>query len=325
MAKHLSLAILSLLLAAGCTSSPGSPGGGGGGAGGDDTGGAGGAGGRGGSGGSGGRGGSGGAGGAGGRGGTAGGGAPDAATSGPVDSAAPAEDAAAGAGDAAAEGPPAAGASCAGAKFCDDFEMQEAGKAPVGMFRVTGSVVVDETKAFSGKKALAIKLQNPRGTTAQVVFGQPLLPFPSNDVHGRAMVFMTKVPQANNIHWDLIMGRGQGGEYAIGSMYGNFMAVYEPGDCSVDSTTKFPEGRWACIQWQFKGKDGMQVLKMSLDGKVVDKGEITRGPGCNGWRAPAAFTSLMVGWINYQPSNIPVEMYIDDLAIGEQPIPCPGM
>jgi hypothetical protein len=227
---------------------------------------------------------------------------------------------------------------CAGAKFCDDFEGQELGKAPSGGFTLKvgsgATLLVDTSKAFSGKQAIAIK--GPKGSFgAQLVFGAPQLPLPSNDLHGRMMVFMTAVP-GGGVHFDNVLASGTlaaGGSstYVLGGMYGNFMAVYHPGDCSVDSSTKFPAGRWACIQWEFKGaKDGTHVLKMMMDGMTVDKGEITtKGPnncaaGNNGgeWKAPT-FNRMSVGWVNYQSSPIPVEMWIDDLAFGEAPIPCP--
>ena len=236
-----------------------------------------------------------------------------------------------------APSPPAAG--CNGAKFCDDFEGQERGKPPTGMFTLkvssSATLLVDDTKFANGKKSLAIK--GPRGSFgAQLVFGAPQLPLPANDLHGRMMVWITKVP-GGGVHWDGVLASGplasgRNSTYVLGGMYGNFMAVYHPGDCSVDSNTKFPEGRWACIQWQFKGaKDGTHLLKMMLDGQVVDKGAITtKGPnncaaGNNGgeWLAPA-FQKLTVGWINYQASPIPVEMWIDDLAFGESEIPCPA-
>ncbi|HEY0706683.1 MAG TPA: hypothetical protein VGG33_07800, partial [Polyangia bacterium] len=243
--------------------------------------------------------------------------------------------------DAGADRPAAAGPTCpATAKFCDDFDGQTAGMQPTGNFRVnvanTGTLTVDSTKAFSGKQSILIK--GPAGSfTSRLAFGAPLLPLPSNDLHGRAMVFMTAVP-SGGVHWDNAIasgplpGGGGNSSYVMGGMYSNFMAVYHPGDCSVDSSTKFPTGRWACLQWQFKGAaDGTHVLRMMMDGKLVDKGEVTTmGPAnCVGggaasreWKAPN-FTSLTFGWINYQRSAIPIEMWVDDLAFGEQAIPCP--
>jgi hypothetical protein len=233
----------------------------------------------------------------------------------------------------------AAGCQGVSAAFCDDFEKQAAGQQPSGMFAVrqakTGSIVVDGTKFFSGKQSLLIKMASPApDTAAQLVFTKQL-PLPSNDLHGRAMVFMTAVPgccsTSNGLHWDLSSASGAGGiEYTVGSMYGNFMGVYQPGDCSLDTQTRVPAGRWACVQWEFKGaKDGTHYLGMKVDGQptspdgvsTIGPANCVQGAKSREWKA-TTWTELTVGWINFQPST-PVEMWIDDLAFGEQEIPCP--
>jgi hypothetical protein len=208
------------------------------------------------------------------------------------------------------------------ALFCDDFEAQTAARAPTGMFTVKGSVVVDNTKAFSGKQSVHIHLNNPPNDTvaSQITFGKPFLPTASKDIYGRAMVWMNAVPgccsTSNNIHWDLTTAKAGSVEYTLGSMYGNFMPVYQPGDDSVDTKTKWPEMKWVCIQWTFKGS-GTGYLDVKVDGTRAQPGiPVTK------W-APAAWTSLNFGFINFQPSSIPVDMWFDDLAFGESEIPCP--
>jgi hypothetical protein len=239
-------------------------------------------------------------------------------------------------GDAAAN-PPDPGAGCQGAVFCDDFESHAAGRAPMGMFRVDvaggGSLVVDTGKFFSGKQSIAIKAVRGGGYPGTWLTFPDIAPkIPSNDLHGRAMIYMTDVP--GGAHWDGVMASGPlsgGGNatYVLGGMYRNFMSVYHPGDCSVDSSTRFPTGRWACIQWQFKGaKDGTHLHKMMLDGQVVQNGiqDGRQGFCVNGgardWRAPT-FSTLKVGYVHYGNAPAAIEMWIDDLAFGEQAIPCP--
>jgi hypothetical protein len=218
---------------------------------------------------------------------------------------------------------PGTGPGCSGvtgALFCDDFEGQAAAKAPTGMFTVRGALVVDNTKAFSGKQSVHIHLNNPQGDTAQLVFDKPFLPTKSKDIYGRAMVWMNAVPgccsTSNKIHWDLVTAFAGATQYTLGSMYGNFMPVYQPGDDSVDTKTKWPEMAWACIQWTFKGS-GAGYLDVKVDGVRAQPGiPVTK------W-APAAWTSMTFGWINFQPSSIPVDMWFDDLTFGESEIPCP--
>ena len=221
-----------------------------------------------------------------------------------------------------ADGPPATmGNLCAGAKKCFDFEDQTPGQAPSSPdFKVEmngGSMSVDSAKFFSGKQS--IKISTRGGTNfpgTNLVFSGVEKLLPENDMHGRVMMWMANTP--GRAHWDSILGSAAGGAnptYILGGMYMNFMSVYHPGDDSVDSATPFPTGTWACIQWQFSGKGGMNIHKMMLNGQVVDKGLTTK------WRAPT-FSQLKVGYRHFN-TNVAVDVWLDDLAFGDQPIPCP--
>jgi len=229
------------------------------------------------------------------------------------------------------------GGGCAGsgAKLCDDFDGQMMGAEPKGMYSVVkggpATVTVDNMKPFSGTQSLHLHLTNPPGDSkAQLAFTAPLLPFANNDVHGRAMVWLVKNPGA---HWDFATAFGTDQpqdddtkiQYTVGSMSGHMMAVYQPGDDSVDSTTPFPVGKWACLQWEFKhAPDGTHLLKMMVDGKVVDKGEITKGGIAKGNWPGTIWKSMKVGFVTWGNVGMAVDMWIDDLAISDAAIPCPA-
>jgi hypothetical protein len=239
--------------------------------------------------------------------------------------------------DAAAEtGTPAGAFDCTTtcAKFCSDFENFPAGQAPAGKWTKTGTVVVDTARAFSGKQSL--KFSGPRGSfDSRLKFGADFLPVGGTEFHGRFMVYFTDIPNktngGNGCHFDLALASGPGGTYVLGGMYGNFMGVYHPGDCSKDSDQPVPTKKWACVQWQFSGEPGKtHVFRMLLNGKVMPNGEVTdAGPANCGqtaarrWQPPTEFTSLNFGWVNYQSTPIPIEMWVDDFAFGPKPIPCP--
>jgi hypothetical protein len=262
---------------------------------------------------------------------------PDAGT-GPVDS------------SPAADGPPASGGSgCMGvmSSFCDDFEAQATGAAPKGMFTTRNSggatFAIETSKAYSGTKSAHIHV--PKGTggntdpTAQMVFSSQF-PVAMNDLHGRVMVFLTKNPNYTgkpNIHWDLLSANGGGKTYTLGSMYndvakaGAFMPVYQPGDRSIDTSTPFPENRWACVQWQFRfGGAGGDLLELKMDGNVIDLGKTTAegspitGGHIAAWPA-GAWARLTFGYVHFSsPTPIDVDLWFDDLAFGGQEIPCPA-
>ena len=227
----------------------------------------------------------------------------------------------------------APGASgCVGvvSKFCDDFEQQTAGAAPTGDFTVgakPGAIVVDSTKAYSGTKAIHLTTAKP-GATTMLQFTKQ---FPFNDLHGRGMFFLTRIPTANPgtaIHWDIVYSYSQNNvQWEIGGMFGKFMFVVDPPDHALTSIV-FPTGKWFCLQWEFKyggtaGADNTFVAKM--DSAVLDKGQFTGAdPSGMKWNG-GPWRSLNVGWTGYGSSDVDIEMWIDDLAFGDQPIACPAL
>lgn len=213
-------------------------------------------------------------------------------------------------------------------KFCDDFEQQTAGAPPTGEFTVgarAGAIVVDTTKAYSGTKAIHLMTAAP-GATTMLQFTRQ---FPFNDLHGRAMFYLTRIPTANPstaIHWDIVFSYSQNNvQWEVGGMFGKFMFVVDPPDHAITSIA-FPTGKWFCLQWEFKyggvGIDNTFVAQM--DSAVLDKGQFTGvDPGGMKWNA-GPWRSLNVGWTGYGSSDVDMEMWIDDLAFGDQPIACPA-
>lgn len=206
-------------------------------------------------------------------------------------------------------------------KFCDDFEMQATGQKPTGDFSVDDGIVVDTSKAYSGTKAIHLTTAKPTDSTMLRFSKQ----FPMNDFQGRAMLYLTRIPTAG-IHWDLIDTTSDNNvHWEIGGMYGKFILVVDPPDHGLTSNP-FPTGKWFCLQWQFKyggqGMDNTFVAKM--DGKVLDKGQFTGAdPEGDKWNA-GPWKNLQLGWVAYGNSDVDIELWIDDLALGDQPIACPA-
>jgi hypothetical protein len=220
--------------------------------------------------------------------------------------------------------PPAGCAAVNGAKFCEDWDKLPMGK-PAGDYSVSSGVVVDSTKAFSGTQSLHFqKIAKPADATPNINFTKQF-PLASNDMHGRVMVFMAQAPKTDS-HWNFITSSNSGGtEWSIGGQYGKFELVCDPPDNGLDSKTPFPEAKWVCTQWQFKypGNDDTTFVT-KVDGVSVDQGEFT-GANSKGekWQA-GTWNNLKLGWEIFGSSDIDVEFWVDDLAFGEQVIPCPG-
>jgi hypothetical protein len=220
--------------------------------------------------------------------------------------------------------PPAGGCGeGATTKFCDDFENQTTGMPPAGDFAVdakAGAMVVDGSKPYRGTKSLHIKVAAP-GSRAMLDFTKQ---FPFNDFHGRAMVFMTKV-NTNDEHWDFFYGENSANQWELGGQFQGWSLVIDPPDHPVYSKDKIPLGKWMCIQWNWKfagaGMDTSYTAK--VDGKTFDKSSWTGAdPTGRKWTA-GPWKKFSAGFENYGATNVDIDMWIDDLAFGEQEIPCP--
>lgn len=229
---------------------------------------------------------------------------------------------AAGAGDA---GGTSAAADCDAitSLYCDDYEAQTAGMAPTGAFQVegNGSLVVDGTKPYRGTQSIHLTAPVGSGSTVMQFNDQ----FPVNDLYGRAMFFVDSLPTEGH-HWDIVYAISDNGfNWEIGGMFGPFLLIVDPPDEGV-SSDPFPTGEWFCLQWQFSyaGEGQEHTFHAKLNGTTLMNGEFT-GTDAEGntWGA-GPWEVLRVGWTAYQAHDVDVEMWIDDLAFGEQEIPCPS-
>jgi hypothetical protein len=228
-----------------------------------------------------------------------------------------------------------------GARLCEDFERYRAGDPPAGPWSVQASpgerVVVDGARAWSGSKSVLVRHTGTAHDFAYLQLGQPVLPLPGNDLHGRLMLFVSRVPPS--LHWDNVRATGprpdgHEAQYNVGGQKQKLLTNYEPHDCWRDSQLPFPTGRWVCLQWQFDGAragaDGgtRNELRVWFDGQPAADATVQRfGDGCvdhtrSEWIAPR-FETLSIGWEQYRQSDV-IEMWVDDIAIGDAPIACPA-
>lgn len=245
-----------------------------------------------------------------------------------------------------------AGSACTGFRFCDDFERWDSGTAPRfpwNVLRSRATLVVDDTRHFSGSKAIHIVTEAFDGGSA---FRRALIqtadagvfPLPGNDMWGRMMMYVANAP-AGSVHWTHIQGEGwvvdagiaDGGTRTFraftrygGQQQKRLMANYETSgvqsDCYQHSQTVMPEGRWACFEWNFSGPTGQ--MRLFLDGAVVAPITINgSGQGCvhpelgNRWYIPR-FDGVSLGWEHYQAS-VSHELWVDDVIIDSTRIGCP--
>jgi hypothetical protein len=140
------------------------------------------------------------------------------------------------------------------------------------------------------------------------------------------MYFITTAPK-NQSHFDFITSSNSGStEWSIGGQGGIFELVVDPPDDGINSNTKWPEGKWVCLQWEFNSPaDATKTqLDIKLDGVAVDKGVfIGKSPNGAIWKA-GTWKNLKFGFEMFGSSDVDIEFWIDDLAWGEKQIPCPA-
>jgi len=248
--------------------------------------------------------------------------------------------------------PPVASACPATALFCDDFEDDALGQFPGAPWQnQTGSgatVRVDGVQAFSGTHA--VHVNSPAGAYRRGYFslqnGSGIFPGASREMFGREMLWLDATPNAT-VHWTIIQaeGRAANGTHDAYYRYGGqqqggagFMANYETNmgvstDCYSHSATRIPTQTWACVEWRFAvATNEMQIWlngRELTDLHVIDR-PTTAGSGCLGngvngqWLAPPAFTTLHLGWEQYQQHSNDTNLWVDDVVISTERIGCPA-
>ena len=78
------------------------------------------------------------------------------------------------------------------------------------------------------------------------------------------------------------------------------------------------------MEWEYNGmNDEMHYWLESQE--VADLAVLQKGDGCTGpnlWKAPT-YEKVSLGWYNAQASPVPIEMWMDDVAIDTNRIGCP--
>jgi len=262
--------------------------------------------------------------------------------------------AAAGAGGVAGAGGggPVAVACPEAALFCDDFEEAALGAvaAPWRESVNQATVNVDELQSYSGTKAVHVNAPQA-GTYHRGYFALDqgssagIFPAVATEMYGRAMMYLPVLPNAD-VHWTFIQGEGAAAPadgiaqhnalYRYGGQHQNgaqLMANYETTagvstDCWDHSTTLLPVAAWTCVEWRFSGSTNEMQFWMNgtelTDIHVTGEGEGCVGNALGGqWTAPPAFQTLYLGWEHYQQTANPIDLWVDDVAVGTERLGCP--
>ncbi len=237
---------------------------------------------------------------------------------------------------------------CAAAQvqLCEDFE---SGSLNTSIWKVEGDTpVVDSLQAARGTKALHIK---KNGSGSSKIRETKTFPEAGGKYWGRAFFYFNSLPQNVGLtysHYTFIAGEGTGvaGEVRLGGVmrarFGqppkNYFAVGTDNRSSngtgdwanadndpPDSPKTIPEKQWLCIEWLHDSGadqtrvfwDGVEHPSLGTTPQVVHGGKM---PG-NLFYLPD-FTSVWLGWDEYQATNQTFELWIDEIAVDDKQVGC---
>jgi hypothetical protein len=243
------------------------------------------------------------------------------------------------AGASGAAGGPAGGANAgcgSDAIICEDFEQYPAASAPAGGWSPTlrgeGKVVVDSTRAFSGKQSLHVtgKLIKDRANISRPI--QTASP----TAYVRFRYYGTSYPASAGVHTRL--ARIGTAEAASGDAYTSYSLATYNGTAiekvnSIylrDTGTKLNDpkllNRWACLEFAVDMSAGAGKVKVQIwvDGrelKLSAAGSSSHGMTSPSWD-PISLEVFMIGLDGYQDDSQVADFWIDDLSVTPQRVGC---
>jgi hypothetical protein len=232
---------------------------------------------------------------------------------------------------------------CADAKvqLCEDFE---SGTLDTTTWKVSGDTpVIDGIQAARGSKALHI-VKNGNGQS--YIRETKTFPEPGNTYYGRMFVYFNSLPADPDMtyaHWTIIgaVGTGVSGEIRVSGQLQNKVNHFGVGTdnrtdpngtgdwTNSDNDPKgmpaaVPQKSWACIEWMHKG----DTNETRFYWDAVEHPSLYTMPSTkHGGNAAQPyilpqFTSVWVGWQEYQTATAKFEMWIDEIAIDGARIGC---
>jgi hypothetical protein len=227
--------------------------------------------------------------------------------------------------------------SCAGdGILCEDFEQYPEASAPAGGWtasvRGNGKIVVDASRAFSGKQSLHV---TGRMNADRANISRPLQTA-SASAYIRFMMYATSYPASSGVHTRLMrIGTAQAASGSPDSSYSlaayNGVAIEKVNSIyRRDTSTKFndPEllNRWTC--WEFavdkSGGTGNVKVQLWVDGRELTL--TTAGSPSHGMTSPSLdpipFELFMLGLDGFQADTQAADLWIDDLSVTPQRVGC---
>jgi len=227
----------------------------------------------------------------------------------------------------------------ANVQLCEDFET---GVLDTTTWTVNGDTpVIDGIHAARGSKALHI---TKTGNGASYIRESKTFPAVADTYYGRMFAWFDKIPTTASMtyaHWTFVAASGTGvqGEIRLSGQLQNGLNHFGVGTDSGSSDggtgdwtnsdddpkgnpMAVPTGSWVCIEWMHKGDTNeTRFWWDATEHPSLYTSATMHGGNTNPYDLPQ-FTSVWMGWQEYQTSTEPFEMWIDEIAIDKDRIGC---
>jgi hypothetical protein len=249
---------------------------------------------------------------------------------------------------------------CAGALFCETFEDYSdvstlADAQTFGPWRAAvdtngGSLELDDAHTTSGTRALHTRIESGTSAGGRLFANGDLPLFAGGPTHlyGRMMMYID--PNGTSVHWTFFGASGDAepgspevgrrATYLMSSLprdgVNTYSFVYglegtntDPyHDCWFQSEGAMPTGEWTCVQFEMDSvARSLRMWTGDPSTPTVAVDDIGQGcvgdvPGDSPWYGPV-WEEIYLGAWSFHDMDAPLEVWIDDLAIGTAPLPCP--
>ncbi len=226
----------------------------------------------------------------------------------------------------------------AGVQLCEDFE---SGSIDAATWTVSGTTpVVDGLQHARGSHALHI---TQSGNGLSYIKETKTFPEPHDTYFGRAFFYFKSLPTPPGMtyaHWTILAASGTGvpGEIRVSGQLQNGSNLFGVGtDNRTDggtgdwtnsdedpagSPSPVPLGQWICIEWMHEGDTNETAFWWDdVSHPSLSTTSSVHGGNPVPFLLPE-FTSLWIGWQEYQTSTEPFELWVDEIAIDSARIGC---
>jgi hypothetical protein len=226
-----------------------------------------------------------------------------------------------------------------GTELCEGFESGAIDPKIWGQHASTGAALtVDKLHAHGGNYALHVKLVPGQSNTAQLT-DAVTFPAKNNTFYTRAYLYFSPDLPADNaggFHMAYLLATGNNDlgfvEAGLGSAgdrqylgyseyYGAGPGVHAHGptftEFGPDSPTRVVPGRWICLELLQGGDATATVRQVWVDGQ-----ELPEQKNSFSDRKPPQFDLMSIGVLQYHPTPILSDVWIDDIRVSSDRIGC---